>query len=196
MFKFLRIRGDPPRSEKTCDGPPDHKMEVRVRIRWMIRRDMPEVLDIEEESFDFPWPEESFIRCLRQRNCIGMVAEYEDRVVGFMIYELHKNRIHVVNFAVAADCRCCGVGSQMVAKLITKLSAQRCSRILLAVRETNLSAQLFFRESGFRAVSVLQDYYENTPEDAYLMQYRYQSTQEKQEVNNSPDAERNKAPVS
>ncbi len=153
----------------------DQKQEVRVHIRWMIRRDMPEVLDIEDESFEFPWLEEDFIRCLRQRNCIGMVAEYEDRVVGFMIYELHKNRIHVLNFSVAPDYRRRGVGCQMVAKLIAKLSSQRRSRIMLEVRETNLAAQLFFRESGFRAVSVLRSYYEDTPEDAYLMQYRYRS---------------------
>ena len=151
----------------------EQKEEVRVHIRWMIRRDMPEVLDTEEESFEFPWLEEDFIRCLRQRNCIGMVAEYEDRVVGFMIYELHKNRIHVLNFAVAADYCRRGVGSQMVAKLTAKLSSQRRSRIILEVRETNLAAQLFFRENGFRAVSVLRAYYEDTPEDAYLMQYRY-----------------------
>jgi len=151
----------------------DQKQEVRVHIRWMIRRDMPEVLDIEEESFEFPWLEEDFIRCLRQRNCIGMVAEHEDRVVGFMIYELHKNRIHVLNFAVATDYRRRGVGSQMVAKLIAKLSAQRRTRIILEVRETNLPAQLFFRENGFRAVTVLRAYYEDTPEDAYVMQFRY-----------------------
>ncbi|HUT13960.1 MAG TPA: ribosomal protein S18-alanine N-acetyltransferase [Thermoguttaceae bacterium] len=153
----------------------DQKQEVRVHIRWMIRRDMPEVLDIEEESFEFPWLEEDFIRCLRQRNCIGMVAEHEDRVVGFMIYELHKNRIHVLNFAVAADYRRRGVGSQMVAKLIAKLSAQRRTRIMLEVRETNLAAQLFFRENGFRAVTVLRAFYEDTPEDAYVMQVRYRS---------------------
>ena len=151
----------------------DQKQEVRVHIRWMIRRDMPEVLDIEAESFEFPWLEEDFIRCLRQRNCIGMVAEHDDRVVGFMIYELNKTRIHVLNFAVAAEYRRRGVGTQMVAKLIGKLSSQRRTRIMLEVRETNLPAQLFFRDSGFRAVSVLRDYYEDTPEDAYLMQYRY-----------------------
>ena len=151
----------------------DQKEEVRVHIRWMIRRDMPEVLDIEKESFEFPWMEEDFIRCLRQRNCIGMVAEYEDLVVGFMIYELHKTRIHVLNFSVADEYRRRGVGSQMVAKLIAKLSSQRRSRIALEVRETNLAAQLFFRENGFRAVSVLRAYYEDTPEDAYLMQFRY-----------------------
>ena len=151
----------------------DQKQEVRVHIRWMIRRDMGEVLDIEQESFEFPWLEEDFIRCLRQRNCIGMVAEYEDRVVGSMIYELHKIRIHVLNFDVAAVYRRRGVGSQMVAKLIAKLSSQRRNRVTLEVRETNLPAQLFFRENGFRAVSVLRSYYEDTPEDAYVMQYRY-----------------------
>jgi ribosomal-protein-alanine N-acetyltransferase len=139
----------------------------------MIRRDMPEVLDIENQNFEFPWLDEDFVRCLRQRNCIGMVAEHEDRVVGFMIYELHKTRIHVLNFAVAPEYQRSGVGSQMVAKLTAKLSTQRRSRIVLEVRETNLAAQLFFRENGFRAVSVLRRFYEDTPEDAYLMQFRY-----------------------
>jgi ribosomal-protein-alanine N-acetyltransferase len=151
----------------------EQKQEVRVHIRWMIRRDMPEILAIEQESFEFPWSEDDFIRCLRQRNCIGMVAECDDRVVGFMIYELTKTRIHVLNFAVAAAYRRRGVGSQMGAKLIGKLSSQRRTRITLEVRETNLAAQLFFRANGFRAVSVLRQFYQDTPEDAYLMQYRH-----------------------
>lgn len=151
----------------------DQKQQVRVHIRWMIRRDMNEVLDIEQESFEFPWCEDDFIRCLRQRNCIGMVAEYDDRVVGFMIYELHKTRLHIMNFAVSRDFRRRGVGRQMLGKLIGKLSHQRRTRIMLEVRETNLAAQLFFRAEGFRAVSVLRDFYDDTTEDAYLMQYRY-----------------------
>jgi ribosomal-protein-alanine N-acetyltransferase len=155
----------------------DPTQQVRVHIRWMIRRDMPEVLNIERESFEFPWAEEDFVRCLRQRNCIGMVAEYEDRVVGYMIYELHKTRLHILNFSVSESMRRLNIGAQMVEKLISKLSSQRRSRITLEVRETNLSAQLFFRDNGFRAVSVLRDYYEDTPEDAYLMQYRYRPSQ-------------------
>ena len=152
-----------------------------VHIRWMIRRDMPAVLAIEQECFEFPWYEDDFVRCLRQRNCIGMVAEASERVVGFMIYELQKHRLHVLNFAVNEQFRRRGVGSQMAKKLITKLSHDRRSRILLEVRETNLSAQLFFRSLGFRAVSVLRDYYEDTTEDAYLMQYRYAASAAKEE---------------
>jgi ribosomal-protein-alanine N-acetyltransferase len=93
--------------------------------------------------------------------------------VGFMIYELHKTRLHLLNFAVSKEYRRQAVGTQMLAKLVAKLSSQRRTRILLEVRETNLAAQLFFRKAGFRAVSVLRDFYEDTTEDAYLMQYRY-----------------------
>ena len=152
---------------------PKQQQQLRVHIRWMIRRDMADALDIENDGFEFPWSEDDFIRCLRQRNCIGMVAEQEDRVVGFMIYELHKSRLHLLNLAVSKDYRRRGIGAQMMAKLTAKLSTQRRTRILLEVRETNLSAQVFFRALGFRAVSVLRDFYDDTTEDAYLMQYRY-----------------------
>jgi ribosomal-protein-alanine N-acetyltransferase len=91
----------------------------------MIRRDMPAVLSIENQSFEYSWSEDDFIRCLRQRNCIGMVAERDDRIVGFMIYELHKTRLHVLNFAVANDCRRTGVGRTMVEKLL----AQDCRSV-------------------------------------------------------------------
>ena len=151
------------------------QQNVCVHIRWMIRRDMPEVLGIETSSFEFPWSEDDFIRCLRQRNCIGMVAEYDGRVVGFMIYELHKTRLHILNFAVQAEFRRSGVGLQMVNKLIGKLSPQRRTRILLEVRETNLAAQLFFRNAGFRATTVLRDFYDDTTEDAYLMSYTFRA---------------------
>jgi ribosomal-protein-alanine N-acetyltransferase len=142
-----------------------------IHVRWMIRRDMPEVIGIEREAFEFPWLEEDFTRCLRQRNCIGMVAELADSVVAFMIYELHRSRLHMLNFAVLRSHRRLGVGTQMMEKLIAKLTPDRRGRIQLEVRETNLPAQIFFRSLGFRATSVLKDFYRDSTEDAYLMQY-------------------------
>ena len=62
----------------------------------------------------------------------------------------------------------------MVNKLLGKLSQQRRNQITLEIRETNLAAQVFFRNLGFKAISVLRDYYDDTVEDAYVMQYLYQ----------------------
>ena len=149
------------------------KEQARVHIRWMIRRDMPEVLQAEQMSFEYAWNEEDFLRCLRQRNCIGMVAEHGEKVVGFMIYELHKNKLHILNFAVHPAWRRLAVGAQMVAKLISKLSSHRRTRITLEVRETNLHAQLFFHRQEFKAVRVLRAFYEDSGEDAFLMEYRF-----------------------
>ena len=152
---------------------PTLKAQVRVHIRWMIRRDMPEVLAIEHASFEYPWCEEEFLRVLRQRNCIGMVAEYGERVVGFMIYELHKNKLHVLDFATHPEFRRQGVGHQMIGKLVGKLSSHRRTRIALYVRETNLASQLFYRVQGFRAVEVAREHYQDTGEDAFVMQYLF-----------------------
>ena len=149
-----------------------------VQIRWLIRRDMPEVLRIEGESFEYPWTDEDFLCCLRQRNCIGMVAECDHQIVGFMVYELHKSKLRILNFAVSQDVRRQGVGTQMVLRLVDKLSQQRRNEILLEVRERNLDGQLFFKTQGFVATNVLRRHYDDTDEDAYIMQFRLDTAAE------------------
>ena len=149
------------------------EIKTQVHIRWMIRGDTPAVLNIEAASFEYPWSEEKLILTLWNREVIGMVAELANEVVGIMIYELHKNRLHLINFAVAPQARRQGVGSTMIEKLVSKLSHDRRNRIMLEVRESNLAALLFFESRGFRAIKILRDYYEDTTEDAYLMQYRH-----------------------
>lgn len=148
------------------------KTTEQAFMRWMIRQDMAEVLQIEKQSFEFPWTQQDFIRCQRNRNCIGMVSERHGRVVGYMVYELHPQRLQVLSLAVHPDHRRSGVGHAMIDKLVSKLAFARRNRITLEVRESNLDAQLFLKQQGFRAVGVLKGFYEETNEDAYTMVYR------------------------
>lgn len=144
-----------------------------VHIRWMIRRDMPEVQAIENASFDSPWSGYEFIRSLRNRNCICMVAETGEKIVGYMIYELHRNRLEILNLAVHGEHRRSGVGSSMIAKLYGKLSTQRRTRIDAAVCERNEVAHYWLKACGFTAVEILRDYYEEITADAYLFRLVY-----------------------
>jgi ribosomal-protein-alanine N-acetyltransferase len=100
-----------------------------------------------------------------------MVAEYRQRIVGFMIYELFKRKLHLLNFAVDPAFRRKKVGTQLMKRLIEKLSEQSRDTIALEVRERNLPAQMFFQCMGFWARSVLRNYYDDTDEDAYYMEY-------------------------
>lgn len=153
----------------------DFTRPAGLHIRWMIRRDMPEVLAIENASHEFPWSEDEFIRCLRDRNCIGMVAEINDKVVGFMLYNLHLRHLEILNFTVHEDFRRVNVGRSMLAKLYSKLSPQRRKLIRVHVRESNLGALNFFKACGYRAAKIERDYYRDCSDDAILMQIRYRS---------------------
>lgn len=148
----------------------DHDVLI-VNVRWLIRRDMPEVLAIEQASFEYAWAEEEFLYCLGRRNCIGMVATFSEQIVGFMVYELHEKTVRVLNFAVNPKFRRHRVGAQMAGRLKDKLNSQSRTEIVLEVRETNLAAQLFFKSVGFSAVGIRKEVYDDTPEDAYLMRY-------------------------
>lgn len=148
------------------------KATREVCVRWLIRRDLEDVLEIERSSFEHYWTEEDFLCCLKQRNCIGMVAETADDdrlIVGYMVYELNKGELHLLNFAVHPQWRRQGVGAAMVRKLVDKLAQTRRREIRVEVRDGNLPAQLFFRHQGFVATNVLRGYYEDTTEDAYVM---------------------------
>lgn len=146
--------------------------KLRVQIRWLIRRDMSQVLEIEKASFRQAWSEEDFLSCLRQRNCIGMVAEHDHEIVGFMVYELHKALIRILNLAVVPEKRRNKIGSQMSLRLMDKLSQQRRKEVSADVRASNLAAQQFFQACGFRATNVLREAYDDTREDAYQFTYQ------------------------
>lgn len=142
-------------------------------IRWMTRKDMQSVLACEEAAYGVDaWSEEDFTRCLRQRNCIGMLAEDGDTLRGYMVYELHKTHLHVLNFVVHPAYQRRGVGMHMLAKLIGKLNQQRRTRITLLVNEGNMPALLFFKAMGFLATGIVWDAFPDVKEDGYAMELR------------------------
>jgi ribosomal-protein-alanine N-acetyltransferase len=144
---------------------------ARISIRWAVRRDAQEILAIENATSNHPWSEGDFLRELQKRNVIGMVAEDGDRIVGFMVYELRRRSIRILSFAACPTFSRQGVGTQMIAKLIGKLSQERRSTLALYVRETNLAGQLFFQKLGFLATKVVRGHYDDTNEAAYAMEY-------------------------
>lgn len=152
------------------------KIKQDAHIRWTLRRDLLQILDIERASFTQPWTEDDFLQILRQHCIISMVAEVHDRVVGYMVYELGQKKLYLHNIAVAT--KGVGIGRQLIDKLKTKLSPYKRKTLECHVRETNLESQKFFRAVGMRALRVVRAFYDGEDgqaEDAYLFQYRVQS---------------------
>jgi [ribosomal protein S18]-alanine N-acetyltransferase len=133
-------------------APPDNL----VHIRWMIRRDMPQVMEIGNA---LGWDEEEFIHHLRQRNCIGMVAERFETILGYMLYELNEGELKLLNMAVHPDHRRSRIGSQMITHAKRKLITHRRRKLVAAVSDANLPAHLLFHFNDFKTLPNARDVY-------------------------------------
>jgi len=145
-------------------------LKPALQVRWLIQTDIPAVLEIERGSFVRPWTADEFKKVLAHNNCVGIVSETAGRVTGFVIYEIFRSKVQLLNVAVHPRHRRKGYGSAMLAQIVSRLEPGRQESVVGEVRESNLPAQLFLRHNGFRAVEILRDYFKDEGEDGYLFE--------------------------
>lgn len=110
----------------------------RWNTRWMIRRDVDQVMASEAARAD-GWTEEELLSCLRPRNSIGMVVEHGDVIVGHVVYLLHKDSVEMIRLAVHPDFRGLGVAAALAAKVTSKLAAHRRNMAYVDVPAADLA---------------------------------------------------------
>lgn len=127
---------------------------MEIETRWMRREDVPHAVKMmrengEEES------EKGLKRMLEKSSVACVVAESDDKFLGFLMYDIARvSKIKVLSLVVDEAHRRMGVGSRMMSLVTSKLNHKR-NKAELSVSEYNLGAQLFLRSMGFKAVSVL-----------------------------------------
>jgi ribosomal-protein-alanine N-acetyltransferase len=125
------------------------------QFRWLIRKDLQAVLAMDyAASPDEFWTEAEWIRQLRQRNIIGMVAERDNEtVVGACLFEVHRHHVVITKFVVDPACRGQGVGSLMLDRLKQKLDQERRRSLVFEdVSLKNLDLLMWLKSKGFLAV--------------------------------------------
>lgn len=134
---------------------------VKVQMRWFIKADMREVLEMERACFRCPWTRDDFLAVAKPSNVMFLVAEAHKQLVGYVIYELQEDSLRVLNLAVDPEWQREGVGWRMLERLKGRLAIGNRKFILADVCEYNLDAQLFFSYCGFRAIGVVADCFDD-----------------------------------
>lgn len=127
--------------------------QIKVHTRWMIRRDIPSVLELEAMTGG-NWDEKDILEKIKKRATIGMVAEHLETIAGFFVYTAYASHIRVENFRVHPDFQRCSVGTQMHSKLMGKLDKKK-TKLLYVVPDSHLEMHLFLRSVDVPAVKVL-----------------------------------------
>lgn len=138
-------------------------------IRQMMQEDVPAIAELETLCFSDPWSQNSIASELDNRLSYWLVAEDNDRIIGYVGSQSVLDGADMMNLAVAPDCRRQGVGEALVKALADYLRNNRIVALLLEVRVSNAPAIGLYEKLGFVQVGRRPRYYTNPREDALIL---------------------------
>ncbi|MGR9115743.1 MAG: ribosomal protein S18-alanine N-acetyltransferase [Gammaproteobacteria bacterium] len=141
-----------------------------LRLRRMTASDLPSVLAIEQQNYNYPWSEGIFKDCFKAGyNC--WVCEEMDRILGYSIVSIAVGEAHILNISVDPAEHGQGIGRKMLENLIEVARSKKAETIFLEVRPSNSGAIALYQKMGFNEIGVRKDYYpaENGREDALML---------------------------
>jgi len=132
------------------------------QVREVLEKDLSEILEVEYRCFPDPYPISLLYRLMLMHRDTFLVAEVEKRVVGYVIGALRWGSTgHILAIGVGPEYRRRGIGSALMAEVIGRLREKGARLIRLEVRKSNLPAQMFYTELGFRKMEEIPYYYED-----------------------------------
>lgn len=141
-------------------------------VRWRQQDDFPSFINIDTQNAEYFWTRDDFKKTLAQSNVNSFVVTKFGLVVGYLIYELAKNTIYILNLSVHSDYQRCGIATKLMNKLKTELKGNRVS-IRCDVREKNLIAHCFLKNNGFKAGEIAPNYFVDIYEDEQDIEAAY-----------------------
>jgi ribosomal-protein-alanine N-acetyltransferase len=147
--------------------------DERFEVRPIAPEDLEQVLDIEARAFKHPWSPELLKRELTHEWSTILVAEEPGpdgrRIVGFAIFWVVHDELHILNVATAPEHRNRGIARTVIRSTLERARARKCTLATLEVRKSNEAAIHLYKGFGFRPVGVRPNYYVDEGEDAIVM---------------------------
>lgn len=130
--------------------------------------DLAAVARIEGES-QSPWSQLSLRQELETGQGGCLVAEATDlEIIGWCCCRGIWPEAELLKIAVSEKQRKKGIGSTLMAHLLSDLQGQSFSALFLEVRARNTGARSFYQRHGFRQVGMRPKYYADPPDDALI----------------------------
>jgi [ribosomal protein S18]-alanine N-acetyltransferase len=148
-------------------------VEPVFRFRRMKAEDLDRIVEIEKDGFRHPWSAELLRRELGHAWSTILLAVEEDdageRILGFIVFWLVHDEVHVLNIAVATEARRRGIGRALMEESAAQGRGRAAQISTLEVRRSNVAAITLYRALGYRQVGIRPNYYTDEGEDAIVM---------------------------
>jgi ribosomal-protein-alanine N-acetyltransferase len=136
-------------------------------IRKVKIEDIPAVYKLEVQSFGDPYSPLLLMNLLALYPYGFFVAERDGKIIGYVISRIVAEKGHVIALAVEERFRKRNVGSELLKKAVDVFRQRGVGGAWLEVRVSNLVAQRFYADRGFKKVGTADSYYADG-EDAII----------------------------
>ena len=141
-----------------------------LKIRYMEKRDVDQVMEIEKEVYTSPWSRNAYELELSQNKLAQYyVAELDGKIVGIVGLWFIIGETHITTIAVDPDYQSQGIGSKLMEKGIREAIQMGSTAMTLEVRVSNTPAQNLYKKYGFKSYGIRPKYYGDNNEDALIM---------------------------
>ncbi|MGC4019442.1 MAG: ribosomal protein S18-alanine N-acetyltransferase [Muricomes sp.] len=147
----------------------EREKDAELIIEELSAEDAASVAELEFQIFSDFWSEKSVLETINNPRSICIAAKKAGRLAGYMLSYEAAGEVEIARIAVESEMQRQGVGSRLILKLEDICEERNIQKILLDVRESNRTAQMFYEEQGFREDGIRQNFYDNPKEDAVLM---------------------------
>ena len=144
-------------------------MENNIIIRHMTKDDVDAVYNVEEDCFVDPWSKDSIRKELKNDLARYLVAEVDNKIVGYIGIWFVVDEGHITNVAVHSNYRGKKIGDKLVSEMVELCKENDLVAMTLEVRTSNTVAQNLYRKYGFRMAGIRKEYYSDNKEDAIIM---------------------------
>jgi len=134
---------------------------------------LPQVIEIEQRAYAFPWTEGIFRDCLSVGYSAWVVVSPSDEVLAYAMMSMAVGEAHVLNLCVEPAYHQQGLGRFLLTHLQQLARAAGMDIMLLEVRKSNTAAISLYMGMGFHKLGVRKAYYPagDGAEDAWLLGY-------------------------
>lgn len=145
---------------------------MSVLIRPFCMEDVPELVEMEKAIFSVPWSEQQFADLLKRDYCLYMVAQKEERIVGFAGLTILVDEGDIDKVMVAESCRGLGIADSLMRELLAEAGQRGVKDFTLEVRAGNTPAIRLYEKHGFASEGIRPRFYDKPVEDAMIMWLR------------------------
>ena len=140
-----------------------------INFELLSEQHVDQVAALEAVCFRMPWSKKSIAAELANPLSLWVVALDGETVAGYVGSQSVLGESDMMNLAVLPQYRRCGVGTELVRELISRLKDRQVHSLTLEVRQSNEEAIGLYKKMDFQQVGCRPNYYQNPREDALIL---------------------------